>query len=107
MTITLLYFASARTAMGVSTEELDLPRGTLLFSLPSLLLERLQDGKLGTTAMSTNSKGRKEELEQVFSRSAWSLNEEIVDLQEEEEQGTSTTLKERDVVAVLPPVSGG
>jgi len=43
------------------------------------------------------------ELRTVLRRSAWSVNEAIVGRDEE----ASLVLRDRDVVAVIPPVSGG
>ena len=88
--LTVLYFAAARDATGVSTETVELASSEpLLADLSAALLERHQ--------------ARDTELRAVLRRSAWSVNEAIVGRDEE----ASLVLRDRDVVAVIPPVSGG
>ena len=88
--LTVLYFAAARDATGLSSESVELaasePR---LADLSAALLVRHQQHDA--------------ELRTVLRRSAWSVNEAIVARDEE----ASLVLKDRDVVAVIPPVSGG
>jgi len=82
----MLYFASARTAIDKSRESITLPADFRLADLPGHIL-----GMYENLA----------ELKTVFDKSAWSVNEEIVyDLE-------GTKLQQNDVVAVIPPVSGG
>lgn len=86
--ITLLYFASARTALSLSSEQIPLPSSSFaLSSLGDLLLQRHPEAA--------------QELKAVLVKSAWSVNEEIVFDPEE------CILQNGDVVAVIPPVSGG
>ncbi|GAA93995.1 uncharacterized protein L969DRAFT_15728 [Mixia osmundae IAM 14324] len=90
MIIRLLYFASARTALGgVSSEEIELAVSTKLKELSSILLDR--------------HAGVRQELAAVLGQSAWCVNEEIVPRDEEAQH----ELKPGDTVAVIPPVSGG
>lgn len=87
-TITVLYFASAKTAVSLSSESVELPRSPFMLSeLPAFLLER-HPAAAG-------------ELSGVLSRSALAVNEEI------EDQPEKRILQSGDTVAVLPPVSGG
>ena len=88
--LTVLYFAAARDATGLLSESVELaaaePR---LADLSAALLLRHQQHDA--------------ELRTVLRRSAWSVNEAIVGRDEE----ASLVLRDRDVVAVIPPVSGG
>ena len=85
--ITVLYFAAASTATGLTVERVPLPtRDTFpLTSLSELLVSRHPN------------KG----LEKILSRSQWSVNEEMVDEPE------NIMLKGGEEVAVICPVSGG
>jgi molybdopterin converting factor small subunit len=86
-TITILYFASASTATGKTTEKLAIPStGLPLPSLPSLLLSHYPNNT---------------SLPQVLSSSQWSINAEMID------DPSYVILKGGDEVAVIPPVSGG
>ncbi|KZP00645.1 hypothetical protein CALVIDRAFT_455829, partial [Calocera viscosa TUFC12733] len=84
-TITVLYFAAARTCIGLSSERISLPEGGLpLSQLGKLLEERHEDTGLG----------------KVLQRSGWSVNDEMV-----EEEGV--VLRGGEEVGVICPVSGG
>lgn len=82
--LTLLFFASAQDAV----RQASLAYTTDAATLPVLAVE---------LAIKYPA------LEAVFKSSGWAVNEEMV--AEDEVQGW--TLAEGDVVAVLPPVSGG
>lgn len=89
----MLYFASARTALDVQSEK--------------ITLSRPHDGTPITLAvlikyLLASHKDRASELQAVIDKSAWSVNEEIV-LDEQ----TACVLQSGDVVAIIPPVSGG
>lgn len=87
--LTVLYFAAAREAVGTSQERVTLPSTSFsLADLPALLV-KLHDGN--------------EALVAALKRSALSLNEELI-LREDE---VKTMLKADNVVAIIPPVSGG
>ncbi|EKM78741.1 hypothetical protein AGABI1DRAFT_114344 [Agaricus bisporus var. burnettii JB137-S8] len=86
-TITILYFASASTATGKSTETLSIPStGLPLPSLPTLLHSLYPNN---TT------------LIKVLNSSQWSVDEEMID------DPSSVILRGGEEVAVIPPVSGG
>lgn len=84
----MLYFASARTTVNLSSEILRLPStSTRVSDLPAILLEKHEQVA--------------QDLRAVLAKSAFSVNEEIVyDL-------AGTLLHEGDTVAIIPPVSGG
>lgn len=86
-TITVLYFAAASTAIGLTVERVPLPsqEPLPLTSLCELLVSRHA------------GKG----LDKILASSQWSVNEEMVDEPE------NTTLKGGEEVAVICPVSGG
>lgn len=95
--ITVLYFAAAQTALGKSSEIIQLPEsekkmvgnssGFPLSELANLLVAR------------HGSKGR--DLEKVLNISKWSVDAEMVD------DVNGILLKGGEEVAVIPPVSGG
>lgn len=88
MQITVLYFASARTAVDKHEERLELDaQQCTVADLNQVLLDRYSGTSNG--------------LAGVLKKSAWSLNEELV------YDTRATALSDGDVVAVLPPVSGG
>jgi len=83
----MLYFASARTTLDKSQEPITLPYSPFPASkIKGYLLEQYKGN---------------DEFVKVVNKSAISVNEEIIydddDLQ----------LKNKDVVAIIPPVSGG
>ena len=80
--ITVLYFAAVRDARGTDREELTLPDGVATISDLATLLERLHAGLTGR-----------------LSGVRYAINEEFVD--------ERAQLRAGDVVAVIPPVSGG
>lgn len=86
-TITVLYFAAASTATGLTVEEVPLPSDEPLplTSLSELLIARYP------------GKG----LDKVLASSQWSVDEEMVDEPEK------IVLKGGEEVAVICPVSGG
>ncbi|KAK4701177.1 hypothetical protein P7C70_g5056, partial [Phenoliferia sp. Uapishka_3] len=92
--ITLLYFAAVRTSLPDEPDSqiVSLPSTPNPFPL-SLLRSHL------TSAVHPNN----EQLALVLDKSAWSVNEEMVDRDEEE----SIILKGGEVVCAIPPVSGG
>jgi len=90
-TITVLYFAAARTAVGLSSERVSLPESGLhLKDLAKLLDERHEGKGLG----------------KVLERSKWSVNDEMVSDEEGESEET-VVLRGGEEVGVIPPVSGG
>lgn len=86
-TITVLYFAAASTATGLTVEEVPLPSNESLplTSLSALLIARYP------------GKG----LDKILASSQWSVDEEMVDEPEK------IVLKGGEEVAVICPVSGG
>lgn len=84
----MLYFASARTTVNLSSEILHLPSSSSrVADLSAILLEKHESVA--------------QDLRAVLAKSAFSVNEEIVyDL-------AGTLLHEGDTVAIIPPVSGG
>jgi len=95
--ITVLYFAGAQTALGISAETVQLPAsgqndsgnnsGFPLSDLAQVLVAR------------HGAKGK--DLEKVLQISKWSVNAEMVD------DVYAIALKGGEEVAVIPPVSGG
>jgi molybdopterin converting factor subunit 1 len=81
VTIRVLYFAAVREIVGVSEMTIDVPAGTTV-------------GKLGTILEATVAalRGR-------LGVVRWAKNEEFVDL--------DAPLADGDVVALIPPVAGG
>ncbi|KAI0360151.1 hypothetical protein OH77DRAFT_1493565 [Trametes cingulata] len=89
-TITVLYFAAASTATGLTTEEVPLPASHGQGGFPlSALADLLSARHPGTN------------LRQVLEQSQWAVNEEMVDDPER------VLLKGGEEVAVICPVSGG
>ncbi|KAH8921554.1 hypothetical protein BT69DRAFT_1264374 [Atractiella rhizophila] len=90
-TITILYFSSARTSFSppLSQEILALPIVPFaLGDLAGILVQRHE---------------RNKELGGILARSVWSVNEVVV----EREKEIETPLMGGEVVACIPPVSGG
>lgn len=84
----MLYFASARTAVGTSSEQIPLARSPLpLSELAQILLARHKENG----------------LERVLASAQWSVQQEMVD----EDRLGETLLMGGEEVAVIPPVSGG
>jgi molybdopterin converting factor small subunit len=81
--VTVLYFASIRTHLKVEQETYQ--------TLPTLV--GLKDEIIARHPDPTTRS--------ILEGSMWSVGDEMVDLEDDVE------LKERDVVAVIPPVSGG
>lgn len=85
-TITVLYFAAASTATGLTAEKVQIPdEGLPLSSLNELLTSRHSDTILG----------------KVLNTSQWSVDAEMVD------EPADVLLKGGEEVAVICPVSGG
>ncbi|KAF8199573.1 hypothetical protein BJ912DRAFT_844653 [Pholiota molesta] len=85
-TITVLYFAAASTAIGITSEKISLPQGGLKLSeLPELLASRHPNT----------------DLEQILETSQWSVDCEMA------EDTETTILKGGEEVGVICPVSGG
>lgn len=85
-TITVLYFAAASTALGITSEQVPLPQGGLKLSdLARLLVSR----HLGA------------DLDPILSTSQWSVDCEMVD------DPTAVELKGGEEIGVICPVSGG
>lgn len=83
----MLYFASARTAIDKSSERINLPYTPFPANkIKEFLCERYKDNN---------------EMLKVLAKSAISVNEVIV------YEDENVDLKNGDVVAVIPPVSGG
>lgn len=85
--ITVLYFAAASTATGMTVERIPLPRGE---PLPLTSLSEVLVSRHPNTG-----------LEKVLAASQWSVNEEMVDEPEK------VLLQGGEEVAVICPVSGG
>lgn len=85
--ITVLYFAAASTATGLTSERVAIaPEGGLpLTSLPELLVSRHPNTG----------------LDRILATSQWSVDEEMVD------EPSEVVLKGGEEVAVICPVSGG
>lgn len=83
----MLYFASARTAIDKSSESITLPYSPFPTSKIKDYLKEQYKGN--------------DELAKVLAKSAISVNEEIIYDDE------NVNLKNGDIVAVIPPVSGG
>ncbi len=81
MTIRVLYFAAVREIAGTSEMTIEVPEGTTVGNLATIL-ERAVTGLAGR-----------------LPTLRWARNEEFVDL--------DVTLAEGDVVALIPPVAGG
>jgi len=86
--ITILYFASAKSATGTPSETIQLPHTAYPLSSLAALLTSLHP--------ETN-------LEQVLRVSAWSVDAEMVPTDEI----STRLLQGGEEVAVIPPVSGG
>ncbi|KAF8623622.1 hypothetical protein AX17_007324 [Amanita inopinata Kibby_2008] len=84
--ITVLYFAAASTAAGVTSEEVPIPE---------------QPFKLSSLGALLSSRHPNTGLDEVLQSSRWSVNEEMVDVEEVVE------LKGGEEVAIICPVSGG
>ena len=84
--ITVLYFAAATTALGLTSETFVLPDGGL---------------KLSDLANLITSRHPKSGIDRVLGQSRWSVDAELVDLTD------SVVLRGGEEVAVIPPVSGG
>ena len=84
--ITVLYFAAASTATGISEEQIEIPEeGCSLSRLKEVLVSKYPE---------TN-------LKEVLETSEWSVNAEMV------ENASIVRLKGGEEVAVICPVSGG
>lgn len=91
--ITILYFASIRTHLSLERETIDLPldtAGTSCISDLPAAVYRLHPS---------------DKTKQILQGCMWSVDEEMVDLEDEEEG--KQMLKGGETVAVIPPVSGG
>ncbi|KAF9476688.1 hypothetical protein BDN70DRAFT_155351 [Pholiota conissans] len=85
-TITVLYFAAASTATGITSEKVPIPQsGLKLSELPELLASRHPAADLGP----------------ILETSQWSVDCEMIDDTE------TTTLKGGEEIGVICPVSGG
>lgn len=86
-TITVLYFASASTATGLTTETVPIPEsGQTLSELPTILTARHPKAS---------------NLKEILDSSQWSVDCEMIDEPEK------LVLKGGEEVAVICPVSGG
>lgn len=84
--VRVLYFASAKTAVGLESELVELPESPFaLSSLGGLLVSLHPETK----------------LQDVLRVSAWSVDESMVELDEDRR------LTGGEIVAIIPPVSGG
>jgi len=87
-TITILYFAAASSATGISQEEISIPDNNKEFKLsdlPQLLVSRYPNSNLG----------------EILKTSRWSVDLEMVD------EPNQVTLHGGEEVGVICPVSGG
>ena len=85
-----MYFASAREALSIPSETVLLPSQAFALVKLGQLIRDLHKDRIA-------------ELDEVLRRSAWSVNEEMIARDDE----ASVILHNGDVVAVIPPVSGG
>ncbi|RDX42119.1 hypothetical protein OH76DRAFT_1363275, partial [Lentinus brumalis] len=85
--ITILYFAAASTATGLTREEVELP-----------LHASLQLSELATLLAARHPKTS---LATVLEQSSWAVDAEMV------EDPTTITLRGGEEVAIICPVSGG
>jgi molybdopterin converting factor small subunit len=84
--VTVLYFAAATTALGLTFETFVLPGDGL---------------KLSDLANLITSRHPNTGIERVLEQSRWSVDAELVDL------SNFVVLRGGEEVAVIPPVSGG
>ncbi|KAG2179102.1 hypothetical protein INT43_001952 [Umbelopsis isabellina] len=82
--INVLYFAAAKEITGLSSEELDLP--PTLKHLTEILTCKYGD-----------------ELRKIVDHSLYAINMEYIEKKDE----ANTGLKDKDEIAIIPPVSGG
>lgn len=87
MPIQVLYFASIRTRLERDSESFDLPSPPTLSALKTELLDRYRGDAT---------------IRELLTYCMWSVGDLMV-----EEEDEHVVLKEGDVVAVIPPVSGG
>jgi len=85
-TITVLYFAAASSATGISQEEIPIPDEFKLSDLPPLLHARYPNSK----------------LDEILKTSRWSVDLEMVD-----DDLDQVMLHGGEEVGVICPVSGG
>jgi molybdopterin converting factor small subunit len=92
-TIKVLYFASIRTHLSLESESYPQTSSpTTLSSLKSQIIARHPDNK----------------TKEILKGCMWSVGDEMVDDDEEDEsEPKDVQLKGGEVVAVIPPVSGG
>jgi molybdopterin converting factor small subunit len=115
--ITVLYFAAAQTETGLFSEDIPLTAFSPHASSPT---QRQNAGELNGKDISTAaqaaprlsdlgtiliSRHPSTKLAEVLESSAWSVNEEMVS--DDPDEIAPIRLKAGDVVAVIPPVSGG
>ena len=92
--ITVLYFASIRTHLSIESETFPQSTSTTLLShLKAEIIARHPDDK----------------TKQILSGCMWSVGDEMVGDDDEEVSGETADVevKAGEVVAVIPPVSGG
>jgi len=96
--ITVLYFASASTATGLTTERVTLPPSPTSDTAPAS-----EPAPFPLTALADLLVARhpKTTLASVLAQSSWAVNEEMVDDPE------AVFLRGGEEVAVICPVSGG
>ncbi|GAA5825161.1 hypothetical protein JCM11251_006125 [Rhodosporidiobolus azoricus] len=93
-TITLLYFAGIKTSLPSEPDSQLIPLPTSPSPFPLSLLRK---------HLVTHVHPDNHEFARVLQRSAWSVNEEMVDDEDEGKVG----LKGGETVCPIPPVSGG
>lgn len=103
--ITVLYFAAASTETGRFEETIAL--SDLVASSPTPSTATATTPTLSLLEKYLTAKYHNTELANVLASSAWSLNEEMVSDDDHETSSGTITLKDGDVVGVIPPVSGG
>ncbi|GHJ88154.1 hypothetical protein NliqN6_4556 [Naganishia liquefaciens] len=97
-TITILYFAAIRTLLSTATDHLPLPLS------PHSPTSRLAD--LPSAIARLHPEADADALARILEGCMWSVDEEMVDLEEEAGRG-GRVLCGGEIVAVIPPVSGG
>ena len=92
-TITVLYFAAASTATGLTSESIELPATS----------SQVQGFPLSQLAAFLETRHAGTDLGKVLETSRWSVDAEMVEEGEED----SVILKGGEEVAIICPVSGG
>lgn len=99
--ITVLYFAAASTATGLTSERIVIPSRTFTDTKDLPIDNELEHFRLSSLADLLISLHPKTNLDKVLKSSQWSVDAEMVDDPQE------VVLKGGEEVAIICPVSGG